>query len=148
MLHQINSIKSMIYLKSMDTNMKTINTSLLAIILALFVACDGVVYVEVYIDNESDYDLELHYRTGGSENESNMTVQVGTHNLIHSYEIGAIHAELYSHIKYVELYYQDLLVYDQNPIMEKLWDTGYTDNDEGIMYTLIIRNEDLDINDN
>jgi len=132
----------------MGIKMNVIKLISLGFFMLLIIACDGKVYVEVYIDNESDYDLELHYSVGGNENKSIAPIQNGTSILIHSYEISVLHSELSAHIKYIELYYQDSLVYQQYPIDETMWEREWIDDGETSSYTLFIDNEDLNINDN
>ena len=130
----------------MGIKMNVIKLISLGFFMLLIIACDGKVYVEVYIDNESDYDLELHYKITGNIDESTKLVKAKDITMIHSYSRGAIVADVSDEIEYIELYFQDTLVYQQNPINVLLWDSGYTDDNEGHTKTLIIKNEDLDIN--
>ena len=135
----------MTYLKNMGINMKTIKFIPLVLIMLLIIACDSAIYTEVYINNETEYDLELHYQIYGGV-DSTMFVQANKQYLIHSYSISVLHSPVDENINYVELYYQDTLVYEQNPINGSLWDQEWIDDNETSAHTLVIRNMDLDIN--
>ena len=127
----------MIPLMSMGINMWKENAliKMLGVVL-LFTACNQTVYREVYINNNTSYDLNLYYETFDKNGLDSMLIDTGTECLIYSYSTGFEYASISISLKYIRLLYKDSLVYEQDPIDHRLW----VYNHPGYYFTIIDSN--------
>jgi len=139
--------------------MKILGQITTVILLSIIIGCDPGGTFIFNIDNGSEYDLMAHYKInsgwGSDEIDSTMEITSGEeqeiyrfHQLGGPYDIGD---GIKERLAFVELYHEDTLVYEQNPVDRDLWQ--YNEEKDWIgsgtaTYTLEIKNEQLNINTN
>jgi len=126
----------MIYLMNMGINMRKFMLLKILGIILVFTACDQNIYHEVYINNNSSYDLNLYYEIFENDKLDSLILEPGNEHLIHSYSKVIDYAELYMNLKYIRLSYKDSLIYEQNPIDQRLW----VYNHPGYYFTIVDSN--------
>ena len=122
-----------------DMNLKRIIPPVFA--LSVIIACDLEITMDVYVVNSSSYDLEARYEVEPNDQLKSLSISSGQECLIFIYSAPGPHASIEEAMNYVKLYYQDSLVYEQNPIDYHLWE--YKDS----KHYLTITDEDLNIGD-
>jgi len=143
-------------------NILFFNSKMRFITVAIFsfivVACDPGVTLTFNIDNESDFNLHVRFmvdsswaRIGEVGDSTLPLVEDGTFQLYLYQDLGTPH-DLEDSISeiliFIELYYNDSLVYKQNPTVRELWE--YEEEKDWMgsgtsTYTLKIKNDDLSI---
>ena len=122
-----------------DMNLKGIIPPVFAF--PMIIACDLATTMDVYVVNNSNYDLEARYEVEPYDQQRSVSISSGQEYLIITYSAPGPHASIEEAMNYVKLYYQDSLVYEQNPIDYHLWE--YKDS----KHYLTITDDDLDIGD-
>ena len=127
----------MIPLMIMGINMWKENAliKMLGVVL-LFTACDQTIYHEVYIRNSSSYHLDLIFETSQNDQLDSMKLDTGTEYLIYKYSKYIESADLNYTLNYIKLSYKDSLIYEQNPIDQRLW----VYNHPGYYFTIVDSN--------
>ena len=121
---------------SMGINMRKFMLLKILGIILVFTACNQTVYREVYINNNTSFDLNLYYETFDKNGLDSMLIDTGTECLIYSYSTGFEYASISISLKYIRLSYKDSLVYEQDPIDHRLW----VYNDPGYYFTIVDSN--------
>ena len=122
-----------------DMNLKGIIPPVFA--LSMIIACDLATTMDVYVVNNSSYDLEARYEFNTNHQLKCLSISSGQECLIFTYSAPAPEASIGRAMNYVRLYDQDSLVYKQNPINRSLWTY------KASAYFLTISDEDLNIGD-
>lgn len=121
---------------SMGINMlKFILLNILGVFL-VFIACDQTIYHEVYIRNSTSYHLDLIFEISQNDQLDSMKLDTGTEYLIYKYSKYIESADLNYTLNYIKLLYKDSLIYEQNPIDQRLW----VYNDPGYYLTIVDSN--------
>ena len=122
-----------------DMNLKGIIPPVFAF--PMIIACDLATTMDVYVVNNSNYDLEARYEVEPYDQQRSVSISSGQECLIFTYSAPAPEASIGRAMNYVRLYDQDSLVYKQNPINRSLWTY------KASAYFLTISDEALNIGD-
>lgn len=115
--------------------------SLVVSLLLMIIACDPEITMDVYVVNNSSYDLEARYEVEPNDQLKSLSISSGQECLIFTYSASGPDASIEQAMNYVKLFYEDSPVYEQNPIDSRLWEYRAS------KYYLTITDEDLNIGD-
>jgi len=126
----------------MDIDERLFRVIIFSIVVIAFVACGFSARMGIIIVNDSDLDLRVEHGFNPSDTILNVeSGQAGTFvdGTGPSDEIGLADA-----VSHVRLYFEDSLVYEQDPLTPEAWIENWI-NDDHVTYTLTITNDSLAI---